>query len=144
MSSYGIDLQPQDTFSDLIEAILVNNPNLYRLRISSLEISQIDDKFLELLANYSNLADHLHIPLQSGSEAVVKRMNRKYDIDGFVDKVSKIRKIRPFFLKHTIFVKIFVLAKFMFSHTRLEMELWLQNSKIKFRLLLKKNVLIGY
>ena len=95
MSSYGIDLDPQDTFSDLIEAILINNPNLYRLRISSLEISQIDDKFLELLANYPNLADHLHIPLQSGSEAVVKRMNRKYDIDGFVDKVSKIRKIRP-------------------------------------------------
>ena len=95
MSSYGLDLETKETFSDLIESILVENPSLYRLRISSLEISQIDDKFLELLAKYSNLANHLHIPLQSGSEEIVKRMNRKYDIDGFVTKISKIREIRP-------------------------------------------------
>lgn len=95
MSSYGLDLETKETFSDLIESILVANPSLYRLRISSLEISQIDDKFLELLGKYPNLANHLHIPLQSGSEEIVKRMNRKYDIDGFVTKISKIREIRP-------------------------------------------------
>ena len=95
MSSYGLDLEPKENFSDLIESILVNNPNLYRLRISSLEESQIDDKFLSLLKKYSNLADHLHIPLQSGSKEVVKRMNRKYDIEGFIEKIKRIREVRP-------------------------------------------------
>ena len=95
MSSYGLDLEPKENFSDLIESILVNNPNLYRLRISSLEESQIDDKFLSLLKKHSNLANHLHIPLQSGSKEVVKRMNRKYDIEGFIEKIKRIRAIRP-------------------------------------------------
>ena len=95
MSSYGLDLEPKENFSDLIESILVNNSNLYRLRISSLEESQIDDKFLSLLKKHSNLANHLHIPLQSGSKEVVKRMNRKYDIEGFREKIKRIRAIRP-------------------------------------------------
>lgn len=95
MSSYGLDLNPQVNFSDLIEYILLNAHNLYRLRISSLEESQIDDKFLELLNKYEKLADHLHIPLQSGSEEVVKRMNRKYNLDGFIEKIDRIRNIRP-------------------------------------------------
>ena len=95
MSSYGLDLEPKENFSDLIESILVNNPNLYRLRISSLEESQIDDKFLSLLKKHSNLANHLHIPLQSGSKEVVKRMNRKYDIEGFIEKIKRIREVRP-------------------------------------------------
>lgn len=95
MSSYGLDLEPKENFSDLIESILVNNPNLYRLRISSLEESQIDDKFLFLLKKHSNLANHLHIPLQSGSKEVVKRMNRKYDIEGFIEKIKRIREVRP-------------------------------------------------
>ena len=52
MSSYGLDLEPKENFSELIESILINNPNLYRLRISSLEESQIDDKFLSLLKKH--------------------------------------------------------------------------------------------
>lgn len=95
MSSYGLDLEDEISFSDLIELILKTYPNLYRLRISSLEESQIDDKFLSLLANYPQLADHLHMPLQSGSENVVKSMNRKYNIPSFYEKVNKIREIRP-------------------------------------------------
>ena len=95
MSSYGLDRNDDVNFSDLIELILINLPNLYRLRISSLEESQIDDKFMMLLSKYKNLANHLHIPLQSGSEKVVKRMNRKYNLLSFEEKINRIRSIRP-------------------------------------------------
>ena len=94
MSSYGLDLREKTTFSDLLEYILVNVPELYRLRISSLEESLLDDKFLSLLAKYDSLANHLHIPLQSGSKEVVKRMNRKYDLESFKEKVKRIRELR--------------------------------------------------
>ncbi len=95
MSSYGLDFKEKISFSDLLEYIILNVPNLYRLRISSLEISLLDDKFLHLLEKYDVLANHLHIPLQSGSKEVVKKMNRKYEIDLFKEKIGLIRKIRP-------------------------------------------------
>ena len=95
MSSYGLDLDENVLFSDLIEEILTKCPNLYRLRISSLEESQVDQKFINLLQKYHQLANHLHMPLQSGSENVLKNMNRKYNIPQFYEKISKIREIRP-------------------------------------------------
>lgn len=82
------------TFSDLLEDILKID-GLERLRISSIEITELDDKFLKLLENSSILVDHMHIPLQSGSNNVLKQMNRKYDKEYFINKIEKIRKIRP-------------------------------------------------
>lgn len=90
---YGIDLKDV-TFSSLIEEIL-DIEGLYRLRISSIEESEIDDKFIELLKNRSNIANHLHMPLQSGSPSVLKRMRRKYNVDDFITKVNRIREARP-------------------------------------------------
>ena len=90
---YGLD-NNGCSFSDLVEQIC-NIPNLYRLRISSIEESEIDDKFLSLLAKYPCIADHLHIPLQSGSKTVLKRMCRKYNIEDYINKVNKITKNRP-------------------------------------------------
>lgn len=90
---YGTDLK-DTTFSDLLEEIC-NIPNLYRVRISSIEESEIDEKFIELLGKYECIANHLHMPLQSGSSSVLKRMNRKYDVDAFLKKVERIRKVRP-------------------------------------------------
>ncbi len=95
MSSYGFDLYDDFNFSDLLEYILINNKDLYRLRISSIEESNIDDKFLYLLKKYGNIANHLHIPLQSGSKKIVERMNRKYNLNEFKEKIKKIREIRP-------------------------------------------------
>jgi threonylcarbamoyladenosine tRNA methylthiotransferase MtaB len=90
---YGMDLKDV-TFSNLLEEI-VNIPGLYRVRISSIEESEIDDKMIELLGKYPNIANHLHMPLQSGSSSVLKRMNRKYNVDDFLKKVERIRKVRP-------------------------------------------------
>lgn len=94
MCSYGEDIYSNYRFSDLLEDILVNFPNLYRLRISSIEESQIDEKFLHLLKTYENFANHLHIPLQSGSKKVLQRMNRKYDLENYKKLIKTIREIR--------------------------------------------------
>lgn len=90
---YGLDLK-NIRFSSLIEE-LVNLNGLYRLRISSIEESEIDDKFIELLGTKNNIANHLHMPLQSGSPTVLKRMRRKYNVDDFINKVNRIREVRP-------------------------------------------------
>lgn len=90
---YGVDLKGT-TFSDLVEEI-VKLPGLYRLRISSIEESEIDDHFIELLKKYPNIANHLHMPLQSGSKSVLQRMGRKYKTEDFINKVNRIREVRP-------------------------------------------------
>ncbi len=90
---YGSDLKNYN-FSNLLND-LCKISGLERLRISSIEITELTDEFLEVLKNNKKLVDHMHIPLQSGSDATLKRMNRKYDKKYFMDKIEKIRKIRP-------------------------------------------------
>lgn len=90
--NYGRDLDTD--FASLLRKI-VEIPNLYRLRISSIEITELTDEVLEILENYPVIADHLHIPLQAGSDIVLKRMNRKYDTNYFLDKIGKIRDRNP-------------------------------------------------
>lgn len=88
--NYGVDLGIK--FSTLLEKIL-NIKGLKRLRISSIEITELDDKFFELLKN-PILCNHLHIPLQSGSDNVLKLMNRKYNKEEFKNIINRIKKVR--------------------------------------------------
>ena len=82
------------TLTDLVKEIS-KLPNLRRIRISSIEITEIDDKFLNELKTNNKICDHLHIPLQSGSETILKLMNRKYNLSEFKSIVDKIREVRP-------------------------------------------------
>lgn len=68
---------------------------LKRIRQSSIEITQINDKFIEELKNNSKICNHIHIPLQSGSDEILRLMNRKYDLNYFFEKIEKIRRVRP-------------------------------------------------
>ncbi len=88
---YGADINYG--FAKLLNR-LVKIKGLERLRISSIEITEITDEVLDVLKNNSNLVSHLHIPLQSGSNTILKLMNRKYDKEYFIDKINKIRSIR--------------------------------------------------
>ena len=81
-------------FADLLNEI-VKIKKLSRIRISSIEITELNDRVLEIIKNNNVLVDHLHIPLQSGSDEILKLMNRKYDTKYFIEKINKIRKIRP-------------------------------------------------
>ena len=66
-----------------------------RIRQSSIEITQINEKFISELKNNNKICDHIHIPLQSGSDSILKLMNRKYDLKYFFDKIDMIRSVRP-------------------------------------------------
>ena len=89
---YGSDLQT--TFPDLLKRIVKIN-GLERLRISSIEITELNDEFFEVLKDNSIIVSHLHIPLQAGSDTILQAMNRKYLTNYFENKVKKIREIRP-------------------------------------------------
>ena len=91
-SNYGADLDY--SFADLLEE-LVKIEGLKHLRISSIEITELNDRVLELIKNNSIICNHLHIPLQAGSNHVLKMMNRKYDLEYFQNKIEIIRNIRP-------------------------------------------------
>lgn len=80
--------------TDLINE-LAKIDGLERIRVSSIEITELNDKFLEMLKTNHKVCDHLHIPLQAGSDEVLKKMNRKYDLKYFEEKIAKIRSIRP-------------------------------------------------
>lgn len=89
---YGSDIN--ESFPSLLKE-LVKIGGLKRLRISSIEITELDDEFLEVLENSKVIVSHMHIPLQSGCDEILHLMNRKYDTKYFKDKIEKIRKIRP-------------------------------------------------
>ncbi len=82
------------SFPDLLKEIVKIN-KLQRLRISSIEITELNNDFLEVLKNNPVIVDHLHIPLQAGSDKILHDMNRKYDKKYYLNKINEIRKIRP-------------------------------------------------
>jgi threonylcarbamoyladenosine tRNA methylthiotransferase MtaB len=81
--------------SDLLEKI-IKIPLDFRVRISSVGLNDIDDKFIKLIeTNTEKICQHLHIPLQSGSDEILKQMNRNYSTKEFKKKVNKIMQILP-------------------------------------------------
>ena len=90
---YGQDLNDYD-FSDLLRE-LEKIDGLERIRISSVEITELNDKFLETLKNSKKIVNHIHIPIQSLCDKTLKDMNRKYNVEFFFNKINEIRSIRP-------------------------------------------------
>lgn len=91
---YGADMK------DYNLAMLLNDlerevDGLKRIRISSIEASQITDEIIEVLKNSTKVVRHLHIPIQSGSDTVLKRMRRKYSMDFFGDRIRKLKEALP-------------------------------------------------
>lgn len=82
------------SFSMLVDRILKEVPKLKRLRVSSIEMNEVDDKFISLMKENKVIANHLHLPLQSGSNLVLSKMERKYDKEAFIAKVKAIREAR--------------------------------------------------
>ena len=91
--NYGAEFDNYD-FACLLSD-LVKIEGLERLRISSIEITEINERVIDVIKNNNILVDHMHIPLQSGSDSILKAMNRKYDMKYFFDKIDVLRKIRP-------------------------------------------------
>lgn len=83
-----------ETFFDLVKA-LDDVEGIERYRISSIEPNLLTDEIIEFVAQSKRFAPHFHIPLQSGSDAVLKLMRRRYDTALFRHKVEKIKSIIP-------------------------------------------------
>lgn len=93
---YGFDIYGKDyALGELIEDIIVENPKLKRLRLSSLDVSEITPKIIDDFKKYDKLMPHIHLSLQSGSESVLKRMKRNYTKDEYLEKIATLRDIRP-------------------------------------------------
>jgi threonylcarbamoyladenosine tRNA methylthiotransferase MtaB len=90
---YGQDL-PNYRFSDLLRD-LDGIEGLERIRISSIEISELTDDVLDVLRHSHKIVNHLHIPLQSGAEEILKAMNRKYDKAGYERLILRLRELFP-------------------------------------------------
>ena len=86
---YGLSL------ADLIRRILREVPKLERLRLSSIEISEIDDPLLDLMEESPRIARHLHIPLQSGSDKILALMRRPYTKAEYLSRIEEIRRRIP-------------------------------------------------
>lgn len=82
---------------DLVDVIkeLAKINELKRIRLSSVEITELNDKFMNMLKDTPKFCDHLHIPLQAGSNEILEKMHRKYDLNYFENKIKEIRSIRP-------------------------------------------------
>ncbi|MDG0793206.1 tRNA (N(6)-L-threonylcarbamoyladenosine(37)-C(2))-methylthiotransferase MtaB [Cohnella ginsengisoli] len=90
---YGDDLENY-RLADLLRD-LDQVEGLERIRISSIEASQIDDAMIEVLNGSKKMCRHLHIPLQAGDDEVLKRMRRKYTTAEFADKIRRIKAAMP-------------------------------------------------
>ena len=88
---YGIE---KNTNLETLLKELVKIPNIFRIRLSSIEINEITDGIIDLIKNNDIMAKHLHIPLQSGSDTILKSMNRLYDTKFFIDRVDYIFQLQ--------------------------------------------------
>ena len=91
---YGQDLKDYN-LAMLLRALETEVKGLKRLRISSIEASQITDEVLDVLRHSKIIVNHLHIPIQSGSDTVLKRMRRKYTMEFFGQRLTQLKEVLP-------------------------------------------------
>ena len=82
------------SFPDLLEMVAKSAPDM-RIRFSTSHPKDMSDRTLEVIAANPNLARHIHLPVQSGSNSVLKDMNRRYTREWYLDRVAAIRRILP-------------------------------------------------
>lgn len=92
----GVDIcSYEPSFSDLVEYILEQIPELQELNFGSLDPAAIDDKFINLLQKYNNISSHFHLSIQSGDNEVLRRMGRRHKREDVIELCNKIRHVRP-------------------------------------------------
>ncbi len=89
LGKYGLDLTPA---TDLLQVLkrTESSPVNLRIRLSSIEPTEISDELIDLIANSGKICHHLHIPLQSGDDEILKRMNRRYSSRSYKDLIEKL------------------------------------------------------
>lgn len=98
---YGIDI---NTNLETLLDNLVKIEGLYRIRLSSIEINELTPHIIELISTNKIIAKHLHIPIQSGSDKILKSMNRRYNKEDFINKINELKKIKDISLTTDLIV----------------------------------------
>lgn len=96
VTAYGADLPGKPTFAQMIRRLLGLVPELKRLRLSSIDVAEIDEDLFDLMAHNEKLMPHFHISLQAGDDMILKRMKRRHNRQQVVDFCHALRKIRPY------------------------------------------------
>jgi threonylcarbamoyladenosine tRNA methylthiotransferase MtaB len=94
LGRWGRDFQPQQRFEQLVHALLEQTA-IEKIRISSVEPMDWSDELIALVAGTPRIAKHAHVPLQSGSDRILRRMHRKYRPWHYAEKIRKIREVMP-------------------------------------------------
>lgn len=95
ITDFGSDLPSQITLGQMTKRLLKLIPELPRLRLSSVDVAEIDDTLLDLIINEKRLMPHIHISLQSGDNMILKRMKRRHNREQVLEFVEYVRKHRP-------------------------------------------------
>ncbi len=95
LTSYGPDLPGAPSLGQLVERILTHVPKLQRLRLSSLDGIEVDDRLFALLTGEPRLMPHVHLSLQAGDDMILKRMKRRHSRAQSVALVERMRAARP-------------------------------------------------
>ena len=94
LTSYGADLPGAPTLGSLVGAILDATPALFRLRLSSIDVAEIDEALFERVVGEPRVAPHLHLSLQAGSDMILKRMKRRHTRRQAIDFCARARARR--------------------------------------------------
>lgn len=95
VTAYGGDLPGNPTFAQMIRRVLALVPQLARLRLSSIDVAEIDEDLFNLMAYEPRLMPHFHISLQSGDNMILKRMKRRHTREQVIEFCQKLRVLRP-------------------------------------------------
>ncbi|HYN16316.1 MAG TPA: tRNA (N(6)-L-threonylcarbamoyladenosine(37)-C(2))-methylthiotransferase MtaB [Terriglobales bacterium] len=94
LGRWGRDLQPASRFENLVRAVLART-GIERLRLSSIEPMDWTDELIDLVAGSPRIAKHAHVPLQTGSDRILRRMHRRYRPWHYEERISRIRAAMP-------------------------------------------------
>lgn len=95
VTSYGADLPGKGNLGLLVERILKFAPELERLRLSSIDGVEIDERLLDIITGNDRLMPHIHLSLQAGDNMILKRMKRRHDRELAINLVARMKKRRP-------------------------------------------------
>ena len=95
LTSWGLDISKNLFLGDLLKSIFLKNTSYFRLRLSSLDVAELDDSFFHVLKNDKRLMPHFHFSLQSLNNMILKRMKRRHSVEQVIELFEKIRMISP-------------------------------------------------
>jgi len=92
LGAYGRDLSPRASLFDVVHRIL-EETSLEQLRLSSIEPQDVTEELISLMTSSDRIAPHFHVPLQSGSDRILRAMHRWYQADHYAERVKRIRRV---------------------------------------------------